>query len=334
MRNIFLYLIVGLFSKIVMAQPSSEVLLQQLNGSELSSLTESGSPEWFKLKDRKSDKWNIYQLMEVYDSGEITYKTVLWNDRPFDSIGNREGNVPFVVVKQKMKYGLIFLPEWDQPSEFKDISCIYDRIVVKENYNGTFVLVRKKNAWGLLDWESNLIPLELMYQDPNEIPLEKWDRWTYAIVKSARASLKVDIVEFDAGNGDGVFRARDKETGLWGMFQSMSPGEIKEMIPMQYEKVDFFPWNDPYTAVYNDGKVGFYLSGWVFDDQAKQSIPCIYDEYQRYVVQDGTPYLAVKRDGKWGWVDWLYGEEIAPFSYDTKEALPGPHFRQELYFED
>jgi len=36
----------------------------------------------------------------------------------------------------------------------------------------------------------------------------------------------------------------------------------------------------------------------------------------------------MKRDGKWGWVNWLTGEEITEFIYDTTDDLPRPEFEQ------
>ena len=100
-----------------------------------------------------------------------------------------------------------------------------------------------------------------------------------------------------------------------------------ELIPMQYDSLRYFPFNGNYTAVYNDGKVGFYLAYWSYDKQARQSVACLYEDYKRYSVK-GISYLAVKKNGKWGWVDWMTGEEKSEFKYDTPDDLPYPYYKQ------
>ena len=141
--------------------------------------------------------------------------------------------------------------------------------------------------------------------------------------------LKADKIEMDKGNGDGVFKARNMNTKKWGMFQLYPSFEIKELIPMKYDSLKYFPFNGLFTAVYNNGKVGFYLSAWSYDEP-KQSVACLYDDYQRYNVNNIT-YLAVKKNGKWAWIDWLTGEEKTEFIYDKKSDLRTPEFEQSYY---
>lgn len=145
--------------------------------------------------------------------------------------------------------------------------------------------------------------------------------------KQLKKALSADIIEMDEGNGDGAFKARNKRSKKWGMFQWMYDGtKTKELIPMEYDSVRYFPFNGAFTAVYNKGKVGFYLSAWSYED-AKQTVACLYDDYQRFNAE-GSVYLAVSKDGKWGWVDWLSGEEKSEFKSDTKEDLPYPDYEQ------
>jgi hypothetical protein len=152
--------------------------------------------------------------------------------------------------------------------------------------------------------------------------------------KDIAKKLKADKIEMDAGNGDGVFKARLKKTKKWGMYQYTYSGtKVKELIPMQYDSVRYFPFNGSFAAVYNDGKVGFYLSEWSYGDQAKQTVPCSYGNYQRYNSK-GTTYLAVTKNNKWGWVDWLTGEEKSEFKYTTKKDLPSINYKQETWFKD
>lgn len=148
--------------------------------------------------------------------------------------------------------------------------------------------------------------------------------------KELMKKLKADRIEMDKGNGDGVFKARNKKTKKWGMYQWMYEGvKTKELIPMEFDSVKFIPFNGSFTAVYNNGKVGFYLSAWSYDE-AKQSVACLYDDYQRYNVNN-TTYLAVKKNGKWAWIDWLTGEVKTEFIYDKKSDLRTPEFKQSYY---
>lgn len=145
--------------------------------------------------------------------------------------------------------------------------------------------------------------------------------------KELKKALSADRIEMDKGNEDGTFKARNKRSKKWGMFQWMYEGtKTKMLIPMEYDSVRYIPFNGAFTAVYNDGKAGFYLSAWSYDD-AKQTVPCLYDDYQRFNV-DGRTYLAVMKNGKWGWVDWLTGEEKSEFTFDSKDALTSPTFEQ------
>jgi len=140
-----------------------------------------------------------------------------------------------------------------------------------------------------------------------------------------KKKLNADIIEMDLGNEDGVFKARNQKTKKWGMYQWMYSGvETDELIPMDYDSVSYIPFNGAFSAVYNNGKVGFHLSAWSFTD-AKQTVPCLYDSYQKYNIEHKT-YLAVSRNDKWGWVDWKTGEEKSEFIYATKEDLPYPNY--------
>ena len=145
--------------------------------------------------------------------------------------------------------------------------------------------------------------------------------------KELMKKLKADKIEIDENNGDGVFKARNKQSKKWGMYQWTFEGvNVKELIPMEYDSVQYIPFNGAFTAVYKAGYVGFYLSAWSFVD-ARQTVPCLYEDYQRYTINQRT-YLAVKKNGLWGWVDWLTGDEKSAFFFETKEELTTPNFEQ------
>jgi hypothetical protein len=137
----------------------------------------------------------------------------------------------------------------------------------------------------------------------------------------------------DEGNGDGVFKIQNKKSKKWGMYQWMYEGtECDILVPMMYDSLNYFPFNGRFTAVYNNGKVGFYLSKWSYGEDAKRSVPTKYDGYQRFTFNN-KPYLAVIKNGKWGWIDWLTGEEMSEFIYETKDDLPSPNWDQQYFFE-
>jgi hypothetical protein len=155
--------------------------------------------------------------------------------------------------------------------------------------------------------------------------------------KEIMKKLDARKIDMDQGNGDGVFRAQSRKTKKWGMYQWMYEGtDVKEMIPMEFDKILNFPFNGSFTAVYNNGKVGIYLCAWSYGENAKQTVECKYEDYGRINIRPDkysspTTYLAMKKDGKWGYVDWLTGEEKSEFIYDTTKDLPYPDFKQKSY---
>tara|TARA_R110000868_G_scaffold123222_1_gene326425 strand:+ start:284 stop:832 length:549 start_codon:yes stop_codon:yes gene_type:complete len=153
--------------------------------------------------------------------------------------------------------------------------------------------------------------------------------------KELLQKLNADLIVMDAINGDGVFKARNVTTKKWGMFQYGT-----EIIPMKYDSLEFFTVNGKYTIVYNNGKLGTYLSYFDYEKDAKQTVPCLYDNYKKikipYNGENRFPpityteeYLAVKKNGKWGWVNWFTGAEQSKFIYNTIEDLPTPDYIQE-----
>lgn len=98
------------------------------------------------------------------------------------------------------------------------------------------------------------------------------------------------------------------------------------LIPAQYDSIRFIPFNAAFTIVYEKDQAGVYLSAWSYD-VAQQTVSCKYDDFQRFNVEDRT-YLAMKKASGWGWVNWLTGEEMSSFEYDTIEDLPYPNYFQ------
>lgn len=103
--------------------------------------------------------------------------------------------------------------------------------------------------------------------------------------------------------------------------------DIIEMIPMQFDTVKFFASKNKFTVVYNDEKIGIYLSKLIYEGEAKLSVPCNYEKFKRFNV-NGMIYMAMKRDGKWGWVDWFTGAEKSEFIYNSVAEIPFPKYEQ------
>jgi len=133
----------------------------------------------------------------------------------------------------------------------------------------------------------------------------------------------------DPFNGDGVFLAKGKKNSLWGMYQAFSEKNIVELIPMDYDSIDFFKYNAPFTGVWSNGKVGIYVSPWSFE-VGYASTECVYDDFKPYYFSGkNTTYLAVKKNGLWAWIDWLTGVEQTKFIYDLNNSeMPYPLYQQ------
>jgi len=123
-------------------------------------------------------------------------------------------------------------------------------------------------------------------------------------IKRIKRKYDGDKIIFDPINGDLVYKMRAKQTGLWGMYQG-----DKRIIPAEYDSIQFYGWNDPYTVVGKDGKFGIYTSG--FSDERKLAVECKYDDFKTYTFE-GQFWLAGKRNGKWRWVNWDTGQEAGP----------------------
>lgn len=242
-------------------------------------------------------------------------------------------------VRHKKKKGIIVRFGTKDDTEYKDATDFFENISFDRNL-GSSVPVQKKGDWGLYDWFQQEFIFNCIYPSLEALPKTNSERgfneYSARIFLEFNEALEspIDWLDLDPNNGDGILRVRDMETKKWGMYQYLGPDYITEAIPMNYDSLQFFFWNGEYTPVYLDGKVGFYLSYWVYGEEAALSVPCIYEDYRRFNAQDGIERLAVQKDGKWGWVDWLTGKPRSEFQYDTPEGLPYPYFKQDRFFED
>lgn len=321
-----------LFSFFVSAQQnvSDKQILKYIKGKEIEWI--SGAPSYAKIKMKSTKKWGIYTISAYYYSGEPIIEIDEVVAPKFDSIGWFKKMEPFTVVKNNKKYGILLNP-YEIHDAVEKVNCIYDAVKVKEVDGRFYTLVKDNEKWGLVDWFEDVTLVDPSFENPEDVPLVWIEGWAKDMFVASKKRLKADILIFDEGNGDGVFKARNKLSKKWGMYQSLGENDITTLIPAKYDSIRFFGYNSKYTAVYNNGKVGIYLSYWSYEDNAKQTVPCLYDDYKRFDAY-GTAKLAIKKGRKWGWIDWLTGEERSEIKYETPEDLPYPHYKQDIWIEE
>ena len=282
-------------------------------------------------KMKNTRKWGLYSIYSGMEIDDFSYEEVI--APKFDSLSFFGTWDRFQIVKQKDKYGVLLLP-YEIEDAADRVNCKFDKIIHKKVDGEDYILIKESDKWGLIDWFEGFYIVDPIFDTPEEVPLIKMESWMVETFKLAKTKLNADLVIFDPNNGDGALKARSKKTKKWGMYQFLDMNmEVKELIPMQYDSLNFYPFNGKYTAVYNNGKVGFYLSYWSYDEQAKQTVACTYEDYKRF-DSDGVSKLAVKKNGKWGWVDWLTGEEKSEFIYPSTDDLPYPHYKQNYWFDE
>jgi hypothetical protein len=102
---------------------------------------------------------------------------------------------------------------------------------------------------------------------------------------------------------------RHKRSQKWGLYQWLYRGLMtRELIPMQYDSLEFIGISRPFAVVYQKGKHGVYLSGWNYEN-TRESVPCIYEDSKIFIDGNKT-CLAVKKDGQWFWINWETGQEF------------------------
>ncbi|WP_338376171.1 WG repeat-containing protein [uncultured Flavobacterium sp.] len=332
MKNFSYLLLPLLFSNIVNAQQkiSDKQILKHIKAKKIEWIPGGNSLAKVQMKSNK--KWGIYFIDAHSYSGEIEIDSEEVVAPKFDSIGWFTKMEPLTIVKNNKKYGILMNPYEIQDAADK-AKCKYDAIKIKEVEGRFYTLVKEGNLWGLVDWFEDVSLVDPSFENPEDVPLIWVESWAIDTFKESKKQLNADILIFDESNGDNVFKARNKDSKKWGMYQSLGSRGLTTLILANYDSVSFFPFNGKYTAVYKNEKVGFYLSYWSYYKNAKQTVPCAYDDYKSFDA-NGIPKLAVKKNDKWGWIDWLTGEEKSEFIYLTTKDLPYPHFKQEIWIEE
>ncbi|MDB0011676.1 WG repeat-containing protein [Crocinitomicaceae bacterium] len=288
--------------------------------------------EMVLAKMKSTKKWGLYTISTGMEIDDFSYEEVI--APKFDSLSFFGTEDRFQIVKQKDKYGVLLLP-YEIEDAADRVNCKFDKIIHKKVDGEDYVLIKESEKWGLIDWFEGFYIVDPIFDTPDEVPLIKMESWMVETFKIAKTKLNADLVIFDQNNGDGALKARSKKTKKWGMYQFLDEENSTELIPMAYDSLNFYPFNGKYTAVYNNGKVGFYLSHWSYNEDAKESVLCIYEDYKTFnKEEDNTKVLAVKKDGKWGWINWLTGEEKSEFIYDSTDDLPYPYYKQNYWFDE
>lgn len=262
------------------------------------------------------------------------------NKEDSDRVDYLQGfDVKVAEVTLKKKTGIIIQYGDTYDTYYLDAKDFF-QIMDWEQNKGTHVPVQNNDKWGIYDWyhqkyifDCEYVSLEALPKTTDPFGFNDYSTEIFNAFTSDSEKEDIDTIDLDGTNGDGLFKARSAKTHKWGLYQYLGD-RIVEAIPMKYDALHHFPWNGNYTAVYNDGKVGFYLSYWSYDDDAKQSVPCIYEDYKRYTTEGQIPRLAVKKEGKWGWIDWLTGEAKSEFTYETPDDLPYPQYEQKRWLDE
>lgn len=330
-RNHIFFIVIILFSLNVKAQDiTDKQILKHIKGKEMEWI--SGQYNLAKVKMKSTKKWGIYNIDAYYDLDEAVIDLDEVVAPKFDSIGWFKNMEPYTIVKIKKKYGILLNP-YEIHDAAERANCIYDAVKMKEVDGRYYALVKQNEKWGLVDWFEDVVLVDPTFDTPEDVPLVWIEGWAKDMFVASKKKLKADILIFDESNGDGVFKARKKATKKWGMYQSLGENDLTTLIPAKYDSIRFFGYNSKYTAVYNKGKVGMHLSYWSYNENTKLSVPCIYEDYKNFNA-DGVLKLAMKKDGKWGWVNWLTGKEESEFKYETLDDLPYPYYKQVIWIED
>lgn len=165
--------------------------------------------------------------------------------------------------------------------------------------------VSKEGKWGLYDANKKQLTVGYNHTKIDDVPLI-FDESGF-----------VDKLINDPVNQDGLFIARNKKTKQWGYFQ-MSYDQV--LIPMEYDSIQFFNFNQPFTIVMNDGKYGIFSFGL----PGELLVECIYNDCKYFTEGQGVykKYLiAVKKDNQWMWLDW-YNGKILSDGYPSVDQLP------------
>lgn len=292
---------------------SDEERLAYLDSAQADSLVlyDTGFTSGFKL--RKEEGWFLY-----LDGRAI-------NEKPMEFIGPfGEHFYEYALAKQDGKWGFL---------NYKGQGKLrYDSLKIIEQGLSQEPIVLAQ-SWGL--W-TQILPgypppiFPFIYEQAEDVPAIAEASYYLDIFDEMRKAIPVDIIVPDPNNGDGIYQVRDKNTKKWGMLQFIGTS-ADTLIPALYDSLEFYTFNGEITAVWLDGKVGFY--GFSERDQL---LPCAYDNYRkvRYRRSSHSPsylHLLVEKDGRWGYVDFGNGEALSNFDASHPDSVAFPSVESSYY---
>ncbi len=270
--------------------------------------------ETYILKD-KDDKWHLYSDLQE----KMT-------QRGYDSLGFVTPDVPYTVVKNLNKYGILKSPfKYENPES--EVRFIFNDIKSVEKDGKKYLIGKRGRKWAQIDWYTGVNYTPYIHLDYRKMDFKELSREELEFIKAVRRKKGFDFVEFDRINGNDIFIARQGRLRKWGMYKGKDVNNLDQLIPNEFDSLEFFPSNNNFSPVYLGGKVGFYT---MVDYEVKKIASTEYEAFKRVKLND-LDYLAVQKQGRWGWMDWYSGEIKVNSISPEFEKLPTPDWKSKFY---
>jgi len=198
------------------------------------------------------------------------------------------------------------------------ISCQYDKI---STFNKNRVIVRKEDSIYAVDRDNNRIAVPYEYISDfgnyacNRIPLLIEDSW-----RRATGDFELGTNSFEAIGMYSEGYAAAKANGKWGVID-LSTGWL---IPAEFDEII----QDELGRCYGQGAVFVRTGGLVYLIVDGSYVGDAYEDAHPF-TEEG--YAAVKKNGKWGFVD-VGGVEVIKFVFDDALSF-GQHLAAVKYGE-
>lgn len=304
-------------------QDDEQQIMKQLKGTKVERQAYQGF-ETYRVYDPVKLKWGLYSVLdsEEGDKGMI-YELETLLPPVCDEIFWDE-QMPIVIARQGKKFA--FITAFNESMKATKPDFAFDDYRVQKKGSENFLLIAQNSKWGLMDYKKINPKPVIVFATDKDVPLRYMEEDEAENFRKAYSHTKANKVQFDPASGDGIFRARKSDSQKWGLFQLTDEKAFLELIPAEYDSLEFIPANQHFTIVYQQGKAGVYLSKLKFPD-AKQTVACEYNTW-KVAHFDGMCYLAMAEADGWGWVDWLTGDEKTDFTAASFAELPKPEFEQ------
>lgn len=266
------------------------------------------------LKD-KDQNWHLYSDM----SEQKTFKG-------YDSIGFVTPDVPYTVVKNLNKYAILKSPfEFDNAEA--QVKFLYNGVKTVKKDGKDYLIAKRGRKWAQIDWVTGVNYTPYIYIDFRTMDFIELSQDELEFIKAVRRKKGFDFVEFDRKNGNQIFIGRQGRTRKWGMLKGSDVNILETLIPNEYDSLSFFPSNNTFIPVYLGGNIGFYS---MVDMKVKKVSDPQYQDYKRVDI-NGEDYLAIQKNGRWGWMDWFNGEIKVKSIRPSFDELPKPDWKSKFH---